>query len=45
MTTSWILVANASEARSFSANRIHLLNGNNHALSLVKDYGHPESRK
>ena len=39
MTTSWILVANASTARIFSNN------GPKKGLKLVKELNHPESRQ
>ncbi len=44
MTTSWILVANASTAHLYRSPRAKLVNG---AFSLdpIAEYGHPESRK
>ncbi len=44
MTTSWILVANASTAHLYRSPRAKLVNGA-FCLSPIADYGHPESRK
>ena len=44
MTQSWIIVANASNAKIYQAPRATLLNGRSH-LKLVKTLTHPESRK
>jgi len=44
MTTTWILVANASEAHLYTAQRAKLLNSNS-TLSSVNDFIHPESRE
>jgi protein required for attachment to host cells len=44
MTTSWILIANASEARLYKSPRAKLFNGDC-SLELIAEYGHPESRQ
>jgi len=44
MTTTWIIVANASEARIFSSPRARLVNSPTD-LDLVKEINHPNSRK
>ncbi len=46
MTTTWILVANASEAHLYAAQRAKLFNSSsNSTLSSVNDFIHPESRE
>ena len=44
MTNTWILVANSSEAKIFSVNKIKFINGKE-KLSLIKEFDHPDSRK
>lgn len=44
MTTTWILVANASNARLYQTPKAKLLNGSA-ALALVREFDHPDSRK
>lgn len=44
MTTSWILVANASQAQLYQSPRAKLLNGHPH-LSLLEQFSHPQSRQ
>jgi len=44
MSTTWILVANASEAHLYSSPKAKLFNGDS-TLSTVKDYTHPASRQ
>ena len=44
MTTTWILVANASEARIFTVNKLKFLNGEE-KLKSVREFMHPSSRK
>jgi len=44
MTTTWILIANGSHARVYSAPKAKLLNGNPN-LHLVNEYQHPASRE
>lgn len=44
MSTTWILVANASEAHLYSSPKAKLFNGDS-ALSTVKDFSHPASRR
>jgi len=39
MSTTWVMVANASQARFFSAT------GAQHRLKLIKELAHPESRE
>lgn len=45
--TTWILVADASEAKIFSTFKALLLNGhaNSSSLTLVNEFSHPESQK
>ena len=43
MTTTWVLIANASEASLYKAQKGHLLN-NSGELELVRSFSHPESR-
>lgn len=43
MSTTWILIANASEAHLYKAHHAKLLNGAE-SLEHVKDFSHPESR-
>lgn len=38
MKTTWILIANSSEARLFKAEKSH------HNMQLIKQFSHPESR-
>ena len=44
MTTTWILIANASEAFLYTSPRAKLFNGNAE-LSLISRFDHPESRQ
>lgn len=44
MTTSWILIANASQAKIYKTARVKLFNGDG-ALELVAEFGHPQSRQ
>lgn len=44
MSTTWILVANASEAHLYSSPKAKLFNGDA-SLDAIKDYSHPESRQ
>jgi len=44
MTMTWILVANASEARLYASPKAKLFNGEGE-LSEIGDYHHPESRQ
>ena len=43
MTTSWILVANASEAHLYESPRLKLLHGHT-PLTHLAEFAHPESR-
>lgn len=42
---AWILVADGSQARIFSAHKAALFNGNEDKLKLIKEFEHKESRK
>lgn len=44
MTTTWILIANASEAHLYTSQRAKLFNGSAE-LSLINNFSHPESRQ
>lgn len=43
--TTWIVVADASKAKIYSAHKASLFNGNGQKLALVSEHEHPESRK